>query len=87
VDLLENYDYFRITFLDENNLEVSFKRSDGKKYKYTCPYSVDNTTGEFTAEIGILGCKFKQTTKIENGKFTLSMPILYKQLIMKFAVK
>lgn len=86
-DLLEDYEYFRITFLDDKELEVSFKRNKGKKHTYKCEYVYNDKTDEFSAEIGILGFKFKQTTKIRNGKFTISMPVLGKPLLMNFAVK
>ena len=84
-DLLEKYEYLKITFLDEKQLEVSYKRKDGKRRAHVCDYKFDDKTHEFSAEIGILGFKFRQSTKIENGKFTLSMPILGKTLIMNFA--
>lgn len=86
-DLLEKYEYFIITFKDEKNLEVSFKRYDGNRHAYTCEYSVDQDTNALTAEMGILAFKLRQTTKIENGKFTLAMPILGRPLIMVFEVK
>ncbi len=84
-DLLEKYEYLKITLLDDEKLEVSFKRKKGKKHTYTSTYSYDDETGELKAEIGILGFKFRQATKIENGKFNLSMPILGKQLFMTFS--
>jgi len=87
-DLLENYEYFKITFLDEKQLEVSFKRKKGgKRHAYTCNYQYDDKTSEFSAELGIFGFKFRQTTKISDGKFTISMPVLGKPLLMNFAVK
>jgi hypothetical protein len=86
-NLLENYEYFKITFLDDKTLEVSFKKKGEKRHAYETPYTIDESTGAFTAEIGILGFKFRQTTTIKDGKFTLSMPILTKQLVMQFAVK
>ena len=30
-DLLEHYEYFKITFLDEKQVEISFKRKKGKR--------------------------------------------------------
>ncbi len=87
-DLLEHYEYFKITFLDEKELEVSFKRKNGgKRHAYTCNYVYDEKTTNFSAELGILGFKFRQTTKIKDGKFTISMPVLGKPLLMNFAVK
>lgn len=84
-DLLEKYEYLRITFLDDENLEVSFKRKNGKRHAYTCAYDYDDKTKKFSAELTILGFKFRQATVIENGRFTVSMPILGKPLVMVFA--
>ena len=86
-NLLEQYEYFKITFLDTKQLEVSFKRKNGKRRAYTCCYQYDDKTDEFSAELGIMGYKFKQTTKIKNGRFTIAMPIFGKPLLMNFAVK
>lgn len=84
VDLLEKYDYLKITFIDDKKLEVSFKRKNGKKHTYTCDYTYNEETRQFEAEIGIFGFRFKQATVIENGKFTISMPLLGKPLAMIF---
>lgn len=84
-DLLEKYEYLKITILNDKELEVSFKRKNGKKHIYTSAYAYDEKSGEISAEIGILGFKFRQATKIENGKFNISMPILGKQLSMVFS--
>lgn len=84
VDLLEKYDYLKITFIDDKELEVSFKRKNGKKHAYTCDYTYNDDTRQFEAEIGIFGFRFKQATVIENGKFTISMPLLGKPLAMIF---
>lgn len=84
-NLLDKYEYLKITFLDDEKLEVSFKRKRGKKHTYTSTYTYDDKTGELRSEIGILGFRFRQATKIENGKFNISMPILGKQLSMVFS--
>ena len=84
-NLLDKYDYVRITFLDDKQLEVSYKRTNGKKHAYVCDYTYDDETKQVEAELGILGFKFKQTSKIENGSFNISMPILGKTLIMIFS--
>ena len=84
-DLLDKYDYLKITFLDDKELELSYKKKNGKKHSYTAPYSYDDETEVISSEIGILGFKFRQATKIENGKFNISMPILGKQLSMVFS--
>ncbi len=84
-DLLEKYDYLKITILDDKELEVSYKKKNGKRKVYVCDYEYNDETQKFEAEVGILGFKFKQSTKIENGKFTISMPLLGKPLVMVFA--
>lgn len=84
-DLLEKMEYLKITFLDDKQLEVSFKRKNGKRNAYQCEYEFDEETNELSAEIGILGFKFRQSAKIENGKFTIYMSILGKPLIMNFS--
>ena len=87
-DLLERYEYFKITFLDDKQLELSFKRKNGgKAHVYKCDYTYDDKTSEFSAELGILGYRFRQTSKISNGKFTISMPILGRLLLMNFEVR
>lgn len=83
-DLLEKYDYLKITFIDDEQLEVSFKRNKGKKHSYICDYTYNDETRQIEAEVGIYGFRFKQATTIKNGKFTISMPILGKPLIMIF---
>ena len=84
-NLLEKYEYLKITILDDEKLEVSFKRKKGKKHVYTSDYSYNDQTCELKADIGIFGFRFRQATKIEDGKFNVSMPILGKQLIMRFS--
>lgn len=86
-DLLEKYEYFKITILDTENLEVAFKKNKGKKHVYTCKYDFNEETRELSAEIGILGFRFRQKTVIEKGKFTVSMPIFARQLIMNFEAR
>lgn len=86
-DLLEKYEYFTITFLDEEQIELSFKPKEGQKHAYKCDYTFDDETNEFCAEIGILGYTYRQRTKIEKGQFTIQMNILNRPLVMKFEVK
>lgn len=83
-DIMEKYEYIRITFLDDKELEVSLKRKKGKRTSYKCGYTYDEKTSRFSAELGILGFRFKQDAKIENGKFTVCMPILGRTLLMNF---
>lgn len=86
-DLLENYDYFIITILDDEELEVAFKKNDGQRHSYKCKYEFDESTRELSAELGILGFVYRQRMLVEDGSFTISMPILTKTLFMKFEVK
>ena len=86
-DILEKFDYIEINILDKENLELLFKKKDGEKYKYECEYTLDSKTRELSADIWVLGFRFKESVKIENGKFTISKPIGSRQLIMKFKVK
>ena len=84
---MEEYEYFRIIVGENNDLKVLFKRKDGKAYEFSSKYTFDDTTHELTAEIGVLGYPYRQKTVIEKGTFTISMPILNKQLIMIFETK
>lgn len=81
---MEKYEYITITFLNDDELELSLKKKNGNKKVHKCNYSYDNDTHRFYAELGIFGFRFKQDAKIENGKFTISMPILGKTLLMNF---
>lgn len=85
-DLLEDYEYMRIIIHDNGKLNVEMQRKGGKKRIYQCQYTYDDNTCNLSAEIGILGFTYRQTTKIENGKFVISMPVLTKQLTMLFEV-
>ncbi len=83
-DLLEDYDYLKIIITDSDKLIFEMQRKGRKKYVRECNYEYDDRTGCLSAEMGILGFTFRQKTKIENGKFVISMPILSKQLTMIF---
>lgn len=84
-DLLKKYEYIKITFLDDEKLEVSYKNKNGKRHAHVCKYDYNQEDKSLEAEFGILGFKIRQKTVIENGKFTLSMPIFGKPFIMRFA--
>ncbi|MDE6505051.1 MAG: hypothetical protein K2L42_04195 [Clostridia bacterium] len=86
-NLLDKYEFIKITLLDSKELEVSFKPKGGEKRAFKGNYSVDGETREFTGKIGIFGVTFKETAKIENGKFTITKNILSKTLVMKFEMK
>lgn len=86
-DLLEKYDYIIISLVDDKKMEVSFKPKDGKKKTFEGAYEVNPETREFTGEVGILGVRFRESTKIENGKFTVTKLIFSMPLIMNFKMK
>ena len=83
-DLLEKFDYIKITLVDKDNLELNYKLKEGENSSVKSKYSFDIESRTITAEIGILGYTIKQSTKVEKGKFTISKSIGGKQLIMKF---
>ena len=83
-NLLDKFDFIKIVLLDKENLEFLYKQKEGDDKSFNSKYVFDIKSRTFTAEIGILGYTFKQSTVIEKGKFTISKPIGGKQLIMKF---
>ncbi len=86
-DLLDKYEFIIITFLDAEEMELSFKQKDGEKKSYKGNYTVNPETREFSAEMGIFGHTFKESTKIEKGEFTITENILSMPLILKFKMK
>lgn len=86
-DLLENFEYIKITFADEEKAEFSFKLKNGKKYTYSGKYEHDDKTGEITCKTGILGIDVKEKIIIEKGSFTVSKLIGEKMLFMVFEAK
>lgn len=86
-NLLEKYDFINISLLDDKKMEVSFKPKNGSKKTFKGAYEVNEETREFKGEVGILGVKFKEGTKIEKGKFTVKKVIFSKPLIMNFKMK
>ena len=83
-NLLDKFDYIKITLLDKDKLEINYKEKGGDNKTVESNYNFDINSRTLTAEIGILGYTFKQSTVVEKGKFTISKPIGTKQLIMKF---
>lgn len=86
-DILERFDYIEITLVNKKDMEVIYKPKGGDRKLIKTTYSLNTETRELTAEVGIYGYKFKETTKIQNGKFTISKAIGRKQLIMNFRMK
>ncbi|MCD7728570.1 MAG: hypothetical protein LUI60_01485 [Clostridia bacterium] len=83
-DLLQDYEYIRITILDEKEMELSFKQKDGKVKAKTFGYTYDKESGEISAEQGALGVEIRERAVIKDGSFTVSFPLGTKQLILKF---
>lgn len=83
-DYLKKFEYFYLTLKDKENMEITYKLKDGERKTVKSKYNFDLESKRLTAEIGIFGYKFKQSTVIENGRFTVSKSIGGKQLVMKF---
>lgn len=83
-NLMDKFDRITITFLDDEELEVRLTRKSGKSKCHRCNYVYDEKDHTFSAELGIFGFTVRQEAKIENGKFTICMPILGKTLLMNF---
>ena len=83
-DLLDKFDYIKITLVNNDTLELNYKLKDGDNKTIESNYNFDVNSRTLTAEVGILGYTVKQSTVIEKGKFTISKSIGGKQLIMKF---
>ena len=83
-DLLNEYDYIKIIFLDKQEMEILYKRKDGERKSEQGSYSVDPVTRELTGELGLLGFKFKEKAIIKNGQFTITKTIGKQELILKF---
>ena len=86
-DFLEKYEYIKITLLDSENLEVSFKPKHGRKHSFESKYDVNEETREITGEIGIFGFKYREKIKIENGEFTITRNLLNRPLVLIFKMK
>ena len=83
-DLLNKFDYIKITLVNKDNMEFNYKQKDGENKILETKYNYDLSSRTLTAEIGLLGYSFNQSTVVEKGKFTISKSIGGKQLIMKF---
>lgn len=86
-NLLEEYDYIKITLLNKEELEVSFKPKDGEKKSAKCNYTLDPETRILQAEIGILGFKFKESVEVVNGKIVIVKNIGPAALVVVFEAK
>ncbi|MDE7307005.1 MAG: hypothetical protein K2N33_06420 [Clostridia bacterium] len=86
-NLLEKFEYINIVLVNKDTMQIIYKPKNGKKQINETKYTFDSKTRELSAEVGIYGFKFKQSTIVQNGKFTVSKHIGAKQLIMKFEAK
>lgn len=86
-NLLEKLDYILIVLEDKEKLKFIYKPKNGDKQIIESEYTFNEESRELTAEIGILGYRFRQSTRVENGKFTVSKQIGNKELVMKFKAK
>ena len=83
-NLLDKFDYIEVNLADKKELELIYKLKNGNRNVITTTYEFNPETRELSAEIGVFGYKFKQSTKIENGKFTVTKTIGKKLLVMNF---
>lgn len=86
-NILEKFDYIELVLVDRQKMEFIFKPKDGERHVIECDYTFDVNTRELTAEIGIYGYRFRESTIVEHGKFTIAKALGSKQLIMKFKAK
>lgn len=86
-NLLEKYDYIKLTLLDGEQMELSYKLKDGDKKSYLCDYEIDDKTREITADFWLLGIEHREKVAIENGGFTIAKNLFGKPLVMKFKTK
>lgn len=83
-DLLKNYDYIRIILTDKENMELDYKPKGEERKVFRGRYSLDPSTRELSGEIGVLGFKYREKVKIENGSFTITKPLGERQFTAKF---
>lgn len=85
-DFLEQFDFIRIILVNNEKMQLVFKKKGEKKYIVDGNYKFDSHTRELQGEIGFLGYRFREKTFVNKGEFILSETILTKQLYMKFKV-
>lgn len=86
-DLLEKYEYFYITLVNKEDLEISFKEKEGKRTLVKGTYTIDPKTRELTGETGVLGFQFKESVTVKNGEFVIEKNLGHVPLYMKFKVR
>ena len=65
----------------KNELEVIYKLKIGDRKIISSPYEFNPETHELSADIGILGYKFKQTVIIKNGRFILILTYIILRVL------
>lgn len=86
-NILDKFDYIEVNLLDKEKIQLIFKIKNSEKRVTDGKYTFDPKTHELSADIGVFGVRFKQSTTVKNGKFTVSKAIGRKQLILKFKSK
>ena len=86
-DILEKYDFIKVSILDDKELEVKYKLKNEETRSFKCDYKMNEETRELTAEKGFFGMKIGEKVKIENGQFEVLRKIGDKTLYMKFQTK
>ncbi|MDE6442260.1 MAG: hypothetical protein K2L12_05875 [Clostridia bacterium] len=86
-DIKDRFECFEIVLKDRENFELIYQPKDGEKHIYKSKYEFDIETRELTADISVLGYKFKPTVTVQNGKFTIVKQIGTKQLVLNFKAK
>lgn len=86
-NLLQSFDYIKIIFINAKEFEIAYKPAGGEKKIYSGNYSADPSSHEIVADITVLGHKFKEKTKIENGKIAVRKTVGNKELYLLFEVK
>lgn len=86
-DLLEDYEFIKIIFLNKDEFEIVYKPKDGEQKNFGGNYSIDPQTRELEADLGILGYNYKEKVKVENGKIVISKLLGQKELFVKFEIK
>ena len=86
-NILDKFDYVEIKLVNKKQMQLIYKLKGEDKRVIESEYSFDAKSRELSAEIGLLGLKFRQSTTVNNGKFTISKTIGAKQLVMKFEAK
>lgn len=68
-DLLEKYEFIKITLIDDKKMEINFKPKNGTQHSFEGEYSVDGETREFTVkqESSAINSKKKSLSKTENS--------------------